>query len=182
MSTFSFLPQHSDLKLFPRFQFFISFFQFRNFFCTLNFYTIFPTSPRCVWLNIQQRLMRSVPSSKSSSHKKLSNLQLKSFLEKCTNMHIPEQTTLCQVNVPKLYTATIEEIRSCIAEHYIYVIVDETTDVCGNYIANILVGYLTHTQFFSTSNFLYYFSNLKIFHLYLPFYTTFPIYASQCAK
>ena len=42
----------------------------------------------------------------------------------------------------ELYQKTIEDIRGDIGESYIWLSVDETTDSCGRFVANVVVGKL----------------------------------------
>lgn len=56
---------------------------------------------------------------------------------------MPNESTLRKNYVPTLYNETIEEVRARIAEHYVYIMVDETTDARGKYIVNLIIGSLT---------------------------------------
>lgn len=64
-------------------------------------------------------------------------------MEKYTQKHVPEETTLQKNYVPLLYDETIQKVRVHIANHYVYIIVDETTDARGKYVANLIIGALT---------------------------------------
>lgn len=64
---------------------------------------------------------------------------LKSFLEKYTKRHIPDESTLRKNFVKPIYTSTIEKIKQVVAEHPVAFILDETTDAMQRYILNILV-------------------------------------------
>lgn len=72
----------------------------------------------------------------------LHNPVLKSFLEEFCNKKVPDESTLRKNYLPQLYEKAIEEIRADIADHFIWLSVDETTDACGRYIATVLVGKL----------------------------------------
>jgi hypothetical protein len=74
---------------------------------------------------------------------KLSNPVLRSFLEKnYLNKKIPDESTLRKNYLPSLYKSTLGSIRSDIRRNRAWKSVDETTDLCGRYIANFVVGKL----------------------------------------
>ena len=64
-------------------------------------------------------------------------------LEKYCKRTIPDESTLRKTTVHKCYTETVARIQTRLQNNFIYFIVDETTDVCGRYIANLLVGTLS---------------------------------------
>lgn len=74
--------------------------------------------------------------------KKLNNVQFKSFLQKYCNFNIPDESTIRKRGVVSVYNDVIHKIREEIAENYFYIIVDETTDSCGRYIAHMMIGTL----------------------------------------
>jgi hypothetical protein len=73
---------------------------------------------------------------------KLQNKFFKSFLEKYSNRHIPDESTLRKNYVNSIYKETIEEIKKIVGDNYIWFSVDETIDSCGRYVANFIVGVL----------------------------------------
>lgn len=73
---------------------------------------------------------------------KLQSLPFRSFLQKYTNKSIPDESTLRKKYLQVCFDSTIVKIRQKIGEHYIYIMVDETTDARGLYICNLLVGIL----------------------------------------
>lgn len=73
---------------------------------------------------------------------KLSNNEFKSFLEKYTNENIPSETTLRKGYVDDIYQETLLKIRNYVDKKKIWVSVDETTDVTGRFVANIVIGTL----------------------------------------
>jgi len=73
---------------------------------------------------------------------KVNNEDFRLFLEKYTKKEIPDESTLRKSYVNDVYVETMNKIRSNIAGHKIWVSVDETTDVQGRYIANIIIGTL----------------------------------------
>lgn len=60
-------------------------------------------------------------------------------MKKYTHKEIPDESTLRKSYVNDIYEDTMNKIRSNIAVHKIWVSVDETTDVQGRSIANIIV-------------------------------------------
>lgn len=73
---------------------------------------------------------------------KVNNPSLKCFLEKYIEKKIPDESTLRKNYLHDIYQETITKIRENINVGPIWVSVDETTDVEGRYIANIIVGSL----------------------------------------
>lgn len=74
---------------------------------------------------------------------KLNNPALRSFLEKyCVNQNIPDESNLRKKYLHSLYDSTMDSIRRDIGGNYVWISVDETTDSCGRYIANFIVGKL----------------------------------------
>ena len=73
---------------------------------------------------------------------KLRNSCFKSFLEEYCKMHVPDESTLRKNYVGSVYDETIQKIKELIGSHYIWFTVDETTDACGRYIANLIIGVL----------------------------------------
>lgn len=73
---------------------------------------------------------------------KLQNPSLRAFLEKYTKRHIPDESTLRKNYVKKCYSETMNNIRSSIGDHNIWISIDETTDCEGRYVANVIVGTL----------------------------------------
>jgi hypothetical protein len=72
--------------------------------------------------------------------KKLQNPIFKNVLEKYSKKSVPDESTLRKNYVPHIYNETIKEIKKIVENRYIYFIVDETTDSCGRYIVNLLLG------------------------------------------
>lgn len=73
---------------------------------------------------------------------KLNNKEFREFLEKYTQQHIPSESTLRQYYVPKLYDENMKQIRNSIIGNKIWISIDETTDVTGRHVANVIVGIL----------------------------------------
>ncbi|OXA64048.1 CGG triplet repeat-binding protein 1 [Folsomia candida] len=74
--------------------------------------------------------------------KKLQNPVLQNFLQTYTGRAIPDESTLRKNYLPQIYAEAIEEIRRDVGTNPIWLWVDETTDACGRYIANVLIGSL----------------------------------------
>jgi len=73
------------------------------------------------------------------SWNKLQVPQFKTFLEKYRANHIPDESTLRKNYLWPLFDKTLDSMRSLIGDSNIWFIVDETTDLKGRYIANLLV-------------------------------------------
>jgi hypothetical protein len=73
---------------------------------------------------------------------KVNNKDFRLFMEKYTNKEIPDESTLRKNYVNDIYVEIMNKIRSNIIGHKIWVSVDETTDVQGRYIANVIIGTL----------------------------------------
>lgn len=77
------------------------------------------------------------------SFQKLQNPELKKFLELYCGRTVPDESTLRKGYVNEEYIKIIRSIKEVVKNHYVYLIVDETTDCCGRYIANLLIGVLS---------------------------------------
>lgn len=73
---------------------------------------------------------------------KLTNIEFRSFLEKYTFNNILTESTLRITYVDDCYNGTMDCIRKSITGKKIWVSIDETTDVEGRFIANVIVGTL----------------------------------------
>lgn len=73
---------------------------------------------------------------------KLSNDCFRKFLEKYTNKCIPVESTLRKTYVSQCYDETISKIKMYCENKKLWVSIDETTDVEGRYIANVIIGTL----------------------------------------
>ncbi|XP_060837117.1 uncharacterized protein LOC132919483 [Rhopalosiphum padi] len=73
---------------------------------------------------------------------KLQNPQFRAFLEKYIGKHIPDESLLRKNYLPHCYDKTLSNIKNEIGENNIWIAVDETTDINGRYVANLLVGIL----------------------------------------
>jgi len=73
---------------------------------------------------------------------KLSNPKFKTFLETYTKNEIPCKATLRKGYVDDIYTETMNSVREKISNKTIWVSIDETTDIEGRYIANVIVDTL----------------------------------------
>lgn len=73
---------------------------------------------------------------------KINNPDFKSFLERYTDKKIPDESTLRKNYLKDIYMETLVKIRDDIKNGPIWVSIDETTDVEGRYIANIIIGRL----------------------------------------
>jgi hypothetical protein len=73
---------------------------------------------------------------------KLENPVLKCFLEKSMKRKIPERTKLQTKVLDKVFNANLVKVKEVVGDNPIFLIVDETTDACGRFALNILVGKL----------------------------------------
>lgn len=74
---------------------------------------------------------------------KLRNEDFRHFLQKYCKHAVPDESTLRKKFVTKCHEEVLSEIRKTIGENYFYIIVDETTDSSGRYIAHLLIGVLS---------------------------------------
>jgi len=73
---------------------------------------------------------------------KLDNGAFRMLLEEISGGKIIPSRTTARRYVKEIYEETIERIEEKIDDNPIYLIVDETSDKCSNYVLNILVGIL----------------------------------------
>ncbi|XP_025205679.1 uncharacterized protein LOC112601985 [Melanaphis sacchari] len=73
---------------------------------------------------------------------KIMNTEFRSFLEKYTLKDIPCESTLRKTYLNECYEETIDKIRKHVVGNKIWVSIDESTDVEGRFIANVIVGTL----------------------------------------
>ena len=75
---------------------------------------------------------------------KLENPELRTFLEKyCTKQSIPHESTLRKRYLSICYNQTMKNIADEVKGKKIWVSVDETTDVMGRMIGNVVIGILS---------------------------------------
>ncbi|KAL4126775.1 hypothetical protein QTP88_010984 [Uroleucon formosanum] len=73
---------------------------------------------------------------------KIENLKFKAFLQEYTGKEIPKEATLRKGYVDDCYQDTLAKIRNCVSNNKIWVSIDETTDVEGRFVANVIIGVL----------------------------------------
>lgn len=73
---------------------------------------------------------------------KLQNDTFRNFLKKYTIEKIPEQTVLRRHYVPEIYQRVLNKIRAKVGNNYIWVSLDESTDVEQRAVANFIIGIL----------------------------------------
>jgi hypothetical protein len=73
---------------------------------------------------------------------KLSNDCFRNFLEKYTSKSIPVESTLRKSYVAQCYEETMNNIKKYCENQKLWISIDETTDVEGRYIANVIIGTL----------------------------------------
>ena len=64
------------------------------------------------------------------------------FLEKYTNQIVPSESSLHSNYSKRIYKYTIDNIRSCVSNRFLWISIDETTDAEGRYVANAIIGIL----------------------------------------
>jgi hypothetical protein len=67
-------------------------------------------------------------------------------LEKYTTHPIPTESSLRKNYLASCYEDTINRIRNSVGKNKIWVSIDETSDVDGRFVANVVVGTLKHEQ------------------------------------
>lgn len=93
----------------------------------------------------QQNFNKSLARWMISSGIPLYKLKLKStknFIETHTKFKCPDESTLRKGYLKPVFEETLENIRNEIGDNAIYLIADETTDVLGRYVINIMAGVL----------------------------------------
>ena len=76
----------------------------------------------------------------------LDNDVWRNFLEKYTHRSIPHESTIRKNYLEKCYENVMNCIRSEIADNYVWISVDETTDSLGRQVANLIVGKLCEAE------------------------------------
>ncbi|KAJ8949788.1 hypothetical protein NQ314_008106 [Rhamnusium bicolor] len=71
--------------------------------------------------------------------KKLQNTQFKEFLQEYCNQNIPDESTIRKKTVHAVYKTVIQEIKVSLDNGSVYIIVDESIDTCGRYIAHLII-------------------------------------------
>jgi len=73
---------------------------------------------------------------------KISNTEFRKFLEKYILHAVPSESTLRKPYINDCYDECMSEIRQYVTGNKIWVSIDETTEMEGRYIANVIVGTL----------------------------------------
>jgi hypothetical protein len=73
---------------------------------------------------------------------KLKNENFRNFLLKYTGQHIPNESAIRKNYVVNTYNNTMNSIRTYVKNKKLWVSIDETTDVDGRYVANVIIGTL----------------------------------------
>ncbi|KAE9529999.1 hypothetical protein AGLY_011461 [Aphis glycines] len=73
---------------------------------------------------------------------KLKNENFRKFLSKYTGQDIPDESTIRKNYVGNTYNDTINYIRTYVENKKLWVSIDETTDIEGRYVANVIIGTL----------------------------------------
>uniref|UniRef100_A0A2S2QTK9 DUF659 domain-containing protein n=1 Tax=Sipha flava TaxID=143950 RepID=A0A2S2QTK9_9HEMI len=73
---------------------------------------------------------------------KLENVKFREFLQEYTGKVIPKEATLRNGYVEDCYKNTLEKIRNHVSNNKIWISIDETTDIEGCFVANVIIGVL----------------------------------------
>ena len=94
--------------------------------------------------------------------KKVNNPKFKEFIEKYTQFQCPDESRLRNHYMRPIYDKTIEHIRDELKDDFIWISIDETTDVIQRHVTNVCVGplnpnkdnrsYLLNTEFIGKAN------------------------------
>ncbi len=79
--------------------------------------------------------------------RKLDNSILRNFLETNIGITMPDQSTLRKKYMVEIYDEIMEEIRKEVDGKEVWISVDETTDLLGRAVANVLVGVLNSAEY-----------------------------------
>jgi hypothetical protein len=77
---------------------------------------------------------------------KVEDARFRKFLEKYTTHPIPTESTLRKKYLAFCYGNKITKIRNSVGTNKIWFSIDETSDVDGRFVANVVVGTLKHEQ------------------------------------
>ena len=94
---------------------------------------------------------------------KLSNESFRNFLEMCTGKDVLTEATLRLGYVNEIFEKTVDKIKFELSGKKIWVSIDETTDIEGRFVANVIVGtlevdcpgkqYLVHSELLEKTNY-----------------------------
>lgn len=73
---------------------------------------------------------------------KLKHPEFRNFLFKHTGQTIPDESTIRKYYVSNCYNDTINNIRAYLKDKKLWISIDETTDVEGRFVANVVIGTL----------------------------------------
>lgn len=77
---------------------------------------------------------------------KLGHPKVRGFLLKHTGKDIPFESTLRKGYVDDVYIQTLNKIRMYVNGEKNWVSIDETTDITGRYVANVIIGTLEENR------------------------------------
>ena len=87
----------------------------------------------------------NIPLHKLADTKERPN-KLRLCLEKYTKLRVPSENTLRKTHVPSIFDATMRKLRNNIGTSNVYIIVDESTNARGEFVANLLIGTLLPSE------------------------------------
>ena len=71
---------------------------------------------------------------------KLKKQKFKNFIETNTQFKSPNESLMRRIHIPNLYENTIEMIRSELTNEFIWLSIDETTDILQRHVFSVIVG------------------------------------------
>ncbi|XP_055902175.1 uncharacterized protein LOC129938564 [Eupeodes corollae] len=77
---------------------------------------------------------------------KLNNPSLRKFLFEYTKEIVPDSSTLRKNYINKMYILLTDKIKSVLKDEYIWISIDETTDIQGRFVANVVAGVLSQNE------------------------------------
>lgn len=85
---------------------------------------------------------------------KLNNPKLRDFLKTYTNEIIPHETSVRKAYIDEIYVRSLNKIKNALTDHFLWISIDETTDIQGRYVANVIVGILHENEDMCNKKFL----------------------------
>ena len=78
---------------------------------------------------------------------KLDQQPLKDFMYKYTGYHVPSRKQISEIYTKNIFDININKIRNIIGNNYIWMSLDETTDIIGRHPTVVIIGILTDTDY-----------------------------------
>ena len=78
---------------------------------------------------------------------KLNQQPFKDFIYKYTGHHVPSRKQISKFYSKSIFDTTINKIRNSIGNNYIWVSIEETTDIIVRHPTDAIIGILTDTDY-----------------------------------